>query len=183
MWPQELSLRLSAKSILNTDLVAQAEAFAALEERLDEYESYQEALDAGFVKDVRKELSKNYRMGIKLEGWINTFTPPLASGGNVGVSGEVQDGIFSHVHALTAGSSEAIHRALAFEKEFAVQKTKCDAETWERYRDALAATQLHDLTKSVLQARSDCLSIANSVANNLEHLHKPAEDKIIAHMY
>ena len=84
-----------------------------------------EALDGGFVKDVREQQRKLYRMGVKLEAWINTFTPPLAAGGNLGVSGEVQDGIYSNIHSLSSGCGEALHRMLGFEKEYAVQQSKC----------------------------------------------------------
>ncbi len=43
---------------------------------------------------------------------------------------------------------------------------------------------LHDLTKSVLQAHADCLNVANSVANNLQHLKPASEDKsALVHMY
>ena len=174
---EESALRARAKEILNKDLISQAEAFGALEERLDGFTCFQEALEAGFTADVSMQLTKLYRVGIKLEAWINTFTPPLAAGGNLGVSGEVQDGIFSHAHSLTAQASEALHRALAFEKEYAVQKTKCDAATWERYRKTLEANMLHDLTKSIMQAQGDILNLMNSITNNLMHLRPPADEK------
>jgi hypothetical protein len=63
-----------------------------------------------------------------LESWLNTYQPPLSAGGNVGVSAEVQDGIYQNVHAMTVGSSDALHRMLAFEKEHAQMRTKCTDE-------------------------------------------------------
>lgn len=42
---------------------------------------------------------------------------------------------------------------------------------------------LHDMTKSIMQARSDILNTCNSVSNNLQHL-KPqgGDDKEMAHI-
>ena len=40
-------------------------------------------------QECRAELTACFRVGVRLESWLNTYTPPLASGGNVGVSGEV----------------------------------------------------------------------------------------------
>ena len=66
---------------------------------------------------------------------MNTFAPPLSTGGNVGVSAEVQEGIFSIIHVLTAGCGEAMQRMLAYEKEHAVMRIKCSDETiWLRYK-------------------------------------------------
>ena len=178
---EEQSLRVRAKEILNRDLIAHCEAMQALEERLDDFETYHDALEAGFLTEVQKMLAKMYRTGVKLEAWCNSFTPPLASGGNVGISGEVQDGIYGNIHGLTSGCSEALHRALAFEKEYAVQRTKItDQEVWKRYRKTLEMNMLHDLTKSILQAQSDLMNVANSVANNLQHLKPAADEKALA---
>lgn len=182
----ESELRRRAKEILNKDLIAQADAFACLEEKLDSHETYQSALDAGFVDEVRGELSKTYRIAHKLESWCQSLAPPLSAGGNAGVSGEVQDGIYSNIHGLTAGCSEALHRMLAFEKEHATQRTKCTSElVWERYRSTLETNMLHDVTKSILQAQSDIMNVANSVANNLSHLKvaSAAEDKLMSALY
>ena len=154
---EETVLHRRAKEILNETLVTHTEAFSSLEARLDDYPTYQAALDDGFVTDVRQQLSKTYRMGVKLEAWVNSFTPPLASGGNTGVSGEVQDGIYGNIHGLTMGCSEALHRMLAFEKEYAIQRTKVtDDAVWERYRATLETNMLHDVTRGVLQAVRAC---------------------------
>lgn len=178
---EETKSREQAKGLLNNGLIDQAQAYASLEERLDSYSTYAEALEAGFVKEVRDTHRATYRMGVKLEAWINTFTPPLAAGGNAGVSGEVQDGIFSHVHSLVSCCTEAIHRALAFEKEYVTQRVKCDKPehepTWARFESVIDANMLHDLTKSIVAARNDILTIANSVANNLSHLKPAAEQE------
>ena len=73
---------------------------------------------------------------------------------------------------------------LAFEKEFAVQRTKCtDDQVWERYRTTLESNMMHDISKSILGAHSDLLNTANSVANNLCHLKPAADEKLIAAMY
>jgi len=104
---EEELLRNKAKEILDGDLIAHATAAAALDARVSAFASYQEALDDGFVADLQKQLMAVFRMGVKLESWLNTYTPPLASGGNVGVSGEVQDGVYAHIHGLSAGCSEA----------------------------------------------------------------------------
>ena len=119
---EEEGLRAAAKEILDKTLIAQSEVATKLTQRLETLTDYQEALDSGFVLELRKELMKTYRMGVKLEAWCNSYTPPLASGGNAGVSGEVQDGIYANIHALTAGCSSALHAMLAFEKEFCVQQ-------------------------------------------------------------
>ena len=172
-------MRVRAKKILNEDLIAQAETFAGLEAKLDEYSTYQAALDDGFVQEVRTQLTKTFRMGVKLEAFISSFTPPLASGGNVGVSADVQDGIYANVHGLTGACSEALHRNLALEKEVAVQKSKItDAPSWERYKLTLDSSMLHDVTKAILNIQSDLLNVANSVINNIQHLKPPREEKV-----
>ena len=78
--------------------------------------------------EVRKEPTACYRLGGRLESWLNTYQPPLSAGGNVGVSAEVQEGIFQNVHTMTVGSGDALHRMLAFEKEHAQMRTKCTDE-------------------------------------------------------
>ena len=41
---------------------------------------------------------------------------------------------------------------LGYEKEYAVQRTKCtDERTWQRFRGTLEANMLHDLGKTTLQ--------------------------------
>ncbi|EOD20408.1 hypothetical protein EMIHUDRAFT_463854 [Emiliania huxleyi CCMP1516] len=174
--------------ILDGDLIAHATAAAALDARVSAFASYQEALDDGFVADLQKQLMAVFRMGVKLESWLNTYTPPLASGGNVGVSGEVQDGVYAHIHGLSAGCSEAgaaLHRMLGYEKEYAVQRTKCtDERTWQRFRGTLEANMLHDLGKTTLQMHADLLNVANSISNNLSHLRTAAsEESKLAAMY
>lgn len=129
---ERASLPTVPQEILDGDLIAHATAAAALDARVSAFASYQEALDDGFVADLQKQLMAVFRMGgprrtfprprrpssirsraraaspagVKLESWLNTYTPPLASGGNVGVSGEVQDGVYAHIHGLSAGCSE-----------------------------------------------------------------------------
>lgn len=124
---EEGVLRAAANRIINADLIERVEVIKALESKLEAVTSYSEALENGLVSDVRKELSACYRVGVRLEAWVNTFTPPLSAGGNVGVSAEVQEGIFSIIHALTAGCGEATQRMLAYEKEHAVMRTKVRA--------------------------------------------------------
>ena len=45
---EEQGLRVRAKEILNRDLIAHCEAMQALEEQLDDYATYTDALEAGF---------------------------------------------------------------------------------------------------------------------------------------
>ena len=86
---------------------------AAHDKRLSAVEEYQEALDSGLIAELQRVLRETYRLGTKLEAWMNTFTPPLASGGNVAVSGEVQDGMYANIHGLTTTCSSALHAQLA----------------------------------------------------------------------
>ena len=86
---EEDQLRAQAKEVLNTTLIQQTEAIVELESELEGISTYQEALDSGLVGRLRTELMRNFKMGVKLETWLNSYTPPLASGGNAGVSGEV----------------------------------------------------------------------------------------------
>ena len=109
---EDETIRSKAKEVLNQTLIKQTEAITALEVRLEELTSYEEALECGIVSELRKELHAIFKMGNRLETWLNTYTPPLASGGNAGISGEVQEGIYGNIHALTAGSSEALVRTL-----------------------------------------------------------------------
>jgi hypothetical protein len=50
------------------------------------------------------------------------------------VCAEVQEGIYQNVHAMTVGSSDALHRMLALEKEHAQMRTKCTDEAVSRSR-------------------------------------------------
>lgn len=179
---EEDVIRDAAKEILNKDLIEHTEAVSKLDKQAAELESFQQALDSGFVQKLRAQLTSTYRMGIKLEAWVSSYTPPLASGGNAGVSGEVQDGMFGNIHALSTGCSDALHRMLGFEKEYAVQKSKCTEETWKRYQVTLEASMLHDLSKTTLQMHADLLNVANSISNNLSHL-RVNSDVPIAAMY
>ena len=129
---------------------------------------------------LRTQLMATYRMGVRLEAWMNSYTPPLASGGNVGVSGEVQDGIYSNIHSLSSGCGEALHRMLGFEKEYAVQQSKCSETTWKRYKETLEASMLHDLSKTTLQMYADLLNVANSISNNLSHLRTAVDAPVVA---
>ena len=179
---EEDVIREAAKDILNKDLIEHTESVSKLDKQAAELENFQQAVDSGFVKQLRAQLTSSYRMGIKLEAWVNSYTPPLASGGNVGISGEVQDGMFGNIHALSTGCSDALHRMLGFEKEYAVQMSKCTEETWKRYKVTLEASMLHDLSKTTLQLHADLLNAANSISNNLSHL-RVGTDAPIAAMY
>ena len=121
---EESSIRTGANDIVNKDLMERVEAVKALEAKLAAEITYSAAAAAGLVTEVRKEVSLCYRVAVRLEAWVNTFTPPLSAGGNVGVSAEVQEGIYSIIHALTAGCGESMQRMLAYEKEHAVMRTK-----------------------------------------------------------
>ena len=74
---------------------------------------------------------------------------------------------------------------LGYEKEYAVQRTKCtDERTWQRFRGTLEANMLHDLGKTTLQMHSHLLNVANSISNNLSHLRTAAsEESKLAAMY
>lgn len=125
---EEAEIRAASRELLNCELIARIESCKALSERAHAQKTFPEALLSGVVGDVRQELSSCFRLGVRLESWINTYQPPLAAGGNVGVSAEVQDGIFQNVHAMTTESGSALHRMLAYEKEHAAMRTKCTDE-------------------------------------------------------
>ena len=73
---------------------------------------------------------------------------------------------------------------LAFEKEYCTQRTKCtDEMVWLRYKDALDANMLYDLTKTAMTVHSDLLNVANTITNNLQHLRKADGEKVLAAMY
>ena len=75
------------------------------------------------------------------------------------------------------------HELLAGEKGFAVQRTKItDDAVWQRFQATLEVNMMHDLTKSILSAHSDLMNVANSVANNLQHLRSAgaSEDKMMS---
>jgi len=183
---EEASIRSLANDVVNKDLMERVESIRALEVKVQAVASYGEALEGGLVTEVRQECSACYRIGVRLEAWVNTFTPPLSAGGNVGVSAEVQEGIFSIIHALTAGCGEAMQRMLAYEKEHAVMRTKCtDESIWLRYKATLESAQLHDLRKACTQMYGDLLMIGNSICSNLTHLRADIKDesKAIASMY
>ena len=112
---EEKKLRDSSKEVLNKELIERIEAAKALEARVRGIDSFAKALESGVVQDCRRELTASFRVAVRLESWLNTYTPPLSSGGNVGVSAEVQEGIYANVHSLTLGCGEALHRMLAFE--------------------------------------------------------------------
>jgi len=42
---------------------------------------------------------------------------------------------------------------------------------------------MHGITKSILQAHSDIMNVANSVANNIKHLKPAKEDERVHDMY
>merc|ERR1739848_583895 len=106
-------------------------------------------------------------------------------GGNAGVSAEVQDGIFQNVHNMSQSSFDALHRMLAFEKEFALMRTKCQAEeVWTRYKDNLEEMQLYELKKAVVQLYSELMLIANTLITNLSHLRQDfKEESKLSGMY
>lgn len=125
---EEVALRAEAKQTLNHELIDLIEACKNLVEKTVAQESFSAALKAGVVKQVREQLRACYRLGVRLESWLITYQPPLSAGGNVGVSAEVQEGIYQNVHTMTVGSSDALHRMLAFEREHAQMRTKCTDE-------------------------------------------------------
>ena len=177
---EEAKLRDGSKEVLNQELIRRIKAVKALDARVTAQTSYAAGLESGVAQECRAELTACFRVGVRLESWLNTYTPPLASGGNVGVSGEVQEALYGNVHSVTLGCGEALHRMLAFEKEHAVMRTKCtDDKVWERYKPVLEDNQLHDLCKSVMQLHSDLLMIGNSICNNLHHINIK-EDKAVA---
>ena len=181
---EDEKIRAKAKLVLNGQLISQTEAIAALEVRLEPIETYEQALESGIVDELRAELHKNFKMGSQLEIWLNTYAPPLASGGNTGISAEVQDGIYANVHHLTQCCGDGLHRMLAFEKEHAIVRTKCtDDAVWERYKAVLEDNQMHDLNKSAMSMRSDLLMIGNSICKNLDHLRTDMKEESVATMY
>lgn len=181
---EESSLRAGSKAVLNKELIARIEATKALEQRIGEQASFAAALEAGVVKELHAELSACFRIGVRLESWLNTYTPPLSAGGNVGVSAEVQDGIYANVHHLTQCCGDGLHRMLAFEKEHAVVRSKCtDDAVWERYKAVLEDNQMHDLNKSAMTMRSDLLMIGRSICQNLDHLRTDAKEESVNTMY
>ena len=137
---EETEMRAESRTLLNKELIARIESCKSLCDKANEHESYPEALSCGLVGDIRQELTSCFRLGVRLEAFINTYQPPLASGGNVGVSAEVQEGIYQNVRAMTTESGSALHRMLAYEKEHATMRTKCiDEAVWERYKANLAS--------------------------------------------
>ena len=181
---EESSLRTGAKAVLNKELIARIEATKSLEERICEHASFAKALDAGDVKECRAELTACFRVGVRLESWLNTYTPPLSAGGNVGVSAEVQEGIYSNVHHLTQCCSDGLNRMLTFEKEHALMRTKCtDDAVWERYKGVLEDNQMHDLCKSIMSLCSVLLMVGNSICSNLTHLRTDIKEESVSTMY
>tara|TARA_B100000524_G_scaffold310053_1_gene186229 strand:- start:394 stop:981 length:588 start_codon:yes stop_codon:yes gene_type:complete len=137
---EEAEIRAESRTLLNRELIARIESCKSLCDKANEHQSFPEALSSGLVAAVRQELSSCFRLGVRLESFINTYQPPLASGGNVGVSAEVQEGIYQNVRAMTTESGSALHRMLAYEKEHATMRTKCiDEAVWERYKANLAS--------------------------------------------
>ena len=137
---EETEMRAESRTLLNKELIARIESCKSLCDKANEHQSFPEALSSGLVAAVRQELSSCFRLGVRLESFINTYQPPLASGGNVGVSAEVQEGIYQNVRAMTTESGSALHRMLAYEKEHATMRTKCiDEAVWERYKANLAS--------------------------------------------
>ena len=182
---QEANVRATASDMVNKELAAHAEIAKGLDEKAAALDDYTAALDSGFVRELRKALMACYRFGVRLEVWVNTFTPPLSVGGNAGVSAEVQEGIYQNIHQLTAGCGDALSRMLAYEKEHAMMKTKCtDEAIWERYKATLQDSQLHECTKAALQLRQDIMMMGNCISNNISHLRSDvASDGKLATMY
>jgi len=166
-----------SSQLLNKDLVSCIEATKALEARTTSQPDFTTAITSGLVAEVRKEMMTCYRLGVRLESYVDTFAPPLAAGGTAGVSAEVQEAIASHIRALTTGCADGLSRMLAFEKEHAIMRTKCtDDDVWKRYCSVLQDNQLHDLTKALLQTHSDLLMVGNTICNNLQHLRSDCAD-------
>jgi len=182
---EESDIRVAVNELVNRDLMERINATKALEAKVGAEVSYTAALETGLVQEVRTEMRACFSVGVRLEAWVNTFAPPLSAGGNVGVSAEVQEGIFSIIHALTAGCGEAMQRMLAYEKEHAVMRTKCSDETiWLRYKSALESAQLHDLRKATIQMYGDLLMISNSICSNLSHLRADLKEEMkLSSMY
>ena len=86
---EETKLRDGSKELLNQELIKRIEAVKALEAQVTAQGSFAAALESGAVQTCRVELTACFRVGVRLESWLNTYTPALASGGNVGVSAEV----------------------------------------------------------------------------------------------
>ena len=80
---EETKLREGAGLVLNQEVIDRIEAVKALELAVIEEGSFVKALESGVVKRCRAELTACFRVGVRLECWLNTFTPPLSSGGNV----------------------------------------------------------------------------------------------------
>ena len=181
---EEAELRDQAPAMLNNELVGRMDESKLLIAKLQLQPSFQEALDAGHVDEARRQLTACLYLGIRLEMWLSIFIPPLSAGGNMGISAEVQDGIFSHVHQLTTGSNDAIHHMLAMEKELAQMHTKCKDEVWARYRVVLERTMLHSISKAALDMQVQLSLIGGAILNNISHLRKGEEEsKIITQMY
>ena len=181
---EETRMRSTAPGLLNKDVVERIEAFKKLYRDLQPYNDFNSILKQGLVDCVRQELTACFKLGMQLETWLNTFIPPLSAGGNVGVSAEVQDGIFSHVHQLTTGASDAIHHMLALEKELAQMQTKCkDEEVWERYRAVIDVNMVHCINKAVLDMQAQLMLIGGAILNNFSHLRKGDEDSKINALY
>jgi len=179
---EEKALRTDTfTKILNGELIQRSKEAKGLVAEVHDVESHAAAMESGLVKKVLAALHTTHRMSVQLTTWLGTFTPPLAAGGNTGVSAEVQDGMYQNIQQLVQTCSDGLHRMLAFEKERAMMRLKCLEEdkgssaqqreaVWKRYEDALEENQLHELRKTCLTLHADLLCVAHTLQNNAEHL-------------
>ena len=69
---EESSLRQASSDILNSELMDRVDAVKVLEEKVMSYSSYAEAVQEGAVAEVGVELMKCFRVGVRLECWVNS---------------------------------------------------------------------------------------------------------------
>ncbi|KAJ1622703.1 hypothetical protein T492DRAFT_1060604 [Pavlovales sp. CCMP2436] len=168
------------RTILNGELVQRSQDAKDLVAEVQALTTHAEAIRSGLTKKVTAALHAVHLMSSQLTTWLGTFTPPLSSGGNAGVSAEIQDGMYAQCSQLVQTCSDGLHRMLAFEKERAHMQLRCLEEKggtaeermsiWTRYEEALNENQLHELRKTCLNLRADLLSCMHTLKNNGEHL-------------
>eukprot|EP00658_Telonema_sp_P-2_P003081 TRINITY_DN11132_c0_g1_i4.p1 TRINITY_DN11132_c0_g1~~TRINITY_DN11132_c0_g1_i4.p1 ORF type:complete len:244 (-),score=90.55 TRINITY_DN11132_c0_g1_i4:269-1000(-) len=175
---EEDSIRdATISTILNDQLPERITAAKQLSEKAYSFDSYAAMRDHGFIDEVRSNLQTCFRMASRLEAWLNTYQPPLSSGGTAAVSSDVQDGIFGSMHSLSSECSEALMRMFALEKDRALMRTKTTEEkVWERYEGYLDNNQMHDIRKTCLTMNANVMSVANVIANNIMHLTNWKDD-------
>ena len=75
---EEAEIRAESRTLLNRELIARIESCKSLCDKANEHQSFPEALSSGLVAAVRQELSSCFRLGVRLESFINTYQPPRA---------------------------------------------------------------------------------------------------------